>query len=248
MSNESPLISIITINLNNREGLRKTIDSVLELEFDSFEHVIIDGGSNDGSVELIEEYVKLTESKVSYWESKKDKGIYNAMNNGVSRANGRYCLFLNSGDYLHEPTALKKFNCTISDVDIIYGCILKLIDDQLIPHPPHSKINFSTFVTDTLPHPATLIKKKALIKTRGYDESLKIVSDWKFFLIAIFKNNASFRFVNENITIFDMNGISSNTINWNLIKAERKQTLEQYFFWKYFLWKLQQRISNKILK
>ena len=89
-------LSIITINYNNCEGLRETILSVVEQTCKQFEWIIVDGGSQDGSVALLEQY----RSYFSYWCSETDKGIYNAMNKGLQHAHGEYCLFLNSGDRL----------------------------------------------------------------------------------------------------------------------------------------------------
>ena len=87
-------LSVITINFNNRDGLRKTIESVVKQTYKDFEYIIIDGGSTDGSVDVIKEYA----DKIDYWVSEPDKGIYNAMNKGIDVAKGEYCIFMNSGD------------------------------------------------------------------------------------------------------------------------------------------------------
>ena len=93
-------LSIITINLNNREGLQKTIESVISQTFRDFEWIVIDGGSTDGSAELIKQYA----AHFAYWVSESDKGIYNAMNKGIRQAKGEWLQFLNSGDQLYEET------------------------------------------------------------------------------------------------------------------------------------------------
>ena len=87
-------LSIITINYNNKKGLLKTIDSIKEQSFTDFEWIIIDGGSTDGSVEIIRE----NESRIAYWISEHDKGVYDAMNKGILHANGLWLNFMNSGD------------------------------------------------------------------------------------------------------------------------------------------------------
>ena len=87
-------LSVITINFNNRDGLRKTIESVVNQTYNDFEYIIIDGGSTDGSVDVIKEYA----DRIDYWVSEPDKGIYNAMNKGIDVAKGEYCIFMNSGD------------------------------------------------------------------------------------------------------------------------------------------------------
>ena len=97
-------LSIITINYNNLAGLQKTIESVVSQTFRDFEWIVIDGGSVDGSRELIERYA----NSFSYWVSEPDKGIYNAMNKGIVVAKGDYLLFLNSGDWLCDEMALER--------------------------------------------------------------------------------------------------------------------------------------------
>ena len=98
----SPLLTIITVNLNNREGLQRTIDSVVEQTFTDYEWIVIDGGSTDGSRELIEQYA----DHFTYLVSEPDKGIYNAMNKGIAHAKSDWLQFLNSGDWLTEKDVL----------------------------------------------------------------------------------------------------------------------------------------------
>ena len=81
-------LSVITINYNNRDGLKKTIESVVNQTYKDFEYIIIDGGSTDGSVEVLKEY----SDKIDYWVSEPDKGIYNAMNKGIDIAKGEYVM------------------------------------------------------------------------------------------------------------------------------------------------------------
>ena len=95
--------SIITVNYNNKEGLRKTIESVISQTFRDFEYIVIDGGSSDGSAELLKEY----SDKITYWVSEPDKGIYNGMNKGIAKATGDYLNFMNSGDCFYDQQVLK---------------------------------------------------------------------------------------------------------------------------------------------
>lgn len=91
-------LSIITVNLNNRDGLKRPIDSVVSQTFTNYEWIVIDGGSTDGSRELIEQY----SNHFAYWCNEPDKGIYNAMNKGIAHAKGEWLQFLNSGDVLYS--------------------------------------------------------------------------------------------------------------------------------------------------
>ena len=96
-------LSVITINYNNRDGLRKTIESVVNQTCRDFEYIIIDGGSTDGSVDVIKQYA----DRIDYWVSEPDKGIYHAMNKGIAVAHGEYLNFMNSGDCFYESTVVE---------------------------------------------------------------------------------------------------------------------------------------------
>ena len=112
----NPLVSIITVNLNNVEGLKKTLQSVLEQTYKNIDWIIIDGGSSDGSCELIEHY----SDSFSYWVSESDKGIYNAMNKGIRVAKGKYVQFLNSGDCFLDKNVLDDVFSEEHDADILF--------------------------------------------------------------------------------------------------------------------------------
>ena len=109
--------SIITINYNNVEGLRNTIKSVVNQTYTDYEFIIIDGGSTDGSVEVIKEYANI----ITYWVSEPDKGIYNAMNKGIEVANGEYLNFMNSGDCFYNNDVLQKVADYHLEKDMIVG-------------------------------------------------------------------------------------------------------------------------------
>jgi glycosyltransferase involved in cell wall biosynthesis len=96
-------LSIITINKDNARGLEKTIQSVMGQTYNDFEYIVIDGASSDDSVDIIKRYA----DRMTYWVSEPDTGIYNAMNKGIRKAQGEYCLFLNSGDVLINSNSLK---------------------------------------------------------------------------------------------------------------------------------------------
>lgn len=97
-------ISIITVNFNNKDGLERTIKSVISQKPELYEYIIIDGGSTDGSVDVIKKHSQ----HIHYWVSEKDNGIYHAMNKGIAVATGDYCNFLNSGDTYHDSYVLSR--------------------------------------------------------------------------------------------------------------------------------------------
>jgi glycosyltransferase involved in cell wall biosynthesis len=218
-------ISIITINYNNLEGLQRTVESVVNQTWHEFEYIIIDGGSTDGSAE----YIESKKEHFDYWVSEPDKGIYNAMNKGIAKATGEYLLFLNSGDYLYSTRVLEENHSVIKDYDLIYFDLEALgeKETEIVSYP--EQIKFSYMLLGTLPHPATFIKTKIFDQFGLYDENLKIVSDWKFFMLALFKYNSTYFKVNQTLSVFCIGGISSDITNNELHNRERNEVLNSDF-------------------
>lgn len=214
--------SIITVNLNNVSGLDKTIQSLNNQSFQDFEHIIIDGNSIDNSVEVIRKYNE--QRRLLYWISEPDTGIYNAMNKGLKKATGEYCLFLNSGDYLYNNEVLKDaYNLEFKE-DIVYGNILMSNGTQY-DYSSEKEITFRYFLTCTLPHSCSFIKTSLFEKVGHFNEKLTIVSDWEFFLLAVCRYNVQLKKIPLLVTVFDLNGISSHKNNKSIIEQEKKQEL-----------------------
>lgn len=217
------LLSIITVNFNNLEGLKKTMASVLEQTWKEFQYIVIDGGSTDGSAA----YIESQSQHIDYWVSEPDKGIYNAMNKGIKVAKGQYLLFLNSGDELYDLEVLDKNNIAIHTEDFVYFDIFLIFANETKIHQYPEFLNYDSFMVGSLGHPTTFIKRSLFSKIGLYDESLKIVSDWKFFMIAILKYSCSSRKVNTVLAKFYLDGISSN--NNAVVQLERQKVLKEYF-------------------
>lgn len=221
------LLTIITINYNNKNGLIKTIDSVISQSYCNFEYIVIDGGSTDGSLEIIKKH----SDKIKYWLSEPDTGIYNAMNKGIRRASGEYLIFLNSGDSLANDNIIKQTVSSLTGEDIIYGNLLMQgSGESWIKFYP-STVKLSYLFEDSLPHSgAMFIHKKAFKENLAYyDETFKIISDWKWYTLAIFKLNHSYKHINEVIGVFDRSGISSKPENLKLLNDEKKAVLQKSF-------------------
>jgi glycosyltransferase involved in cell wall biosynthesis len=217
-------LSVITINYNNREGLEKTIKSVLAQSFTDFEYLIIDGGSTDGSVDVI----KKEEKRINYWVSEEDSGIYNAMNKAIKKATGEYCLFLNSGDYLKDATVLEEvFKAQRnSDAAILYGNLL--IDHgkgKLERSEMPSKLSVYQFMVSTLWHPVSFIRRELFQKYGVYDESFKIAADYDFFVKVILRHGVKTHYLPFTITVFNTEGIGSSDTYRDLQEEERHKSL-----------------------
>ena len=212
-------LSIISINLNNAPGLRKTIESVVSQTFTDYEYIIIDGGSTDGSVDVIKEYA----DRITYWVSELDKGIYNAMNKGILSANGEYCLFLNSGDYLNQVDALEKIFSSSNNEDLIYWDIVsesgKMTQQEVL--------TVYKFIYSTIGHPASLIKRKLFDLVGLYNESNRIASDWEFFLKLFLQIKFTYKYLNKSFTYCEAGGVSARKENKNLKYSERLLVLNR---------------------
>ena len=215
-------LSIITINRNNAEGLKRTVDSVASQICRDFEHIIIDGASTDGSVEVINEYVASPAGgNVSYWVSEPDSGIYNAMNKGIRKAKGDYCLFLNSGDSLYTDEVVQKM-LPYSKQNIPFICGKLKFDTGEIAAIDR-ELNQYNFYHFFIPHQSIFIQRK-LFDTYGlYDESLKIISDHVFFYMTMVKDHVQYKTVDEIISLYDTKGISTTA------SAESFHEYEAYF-------------------
>ena len=210
-------ISIITINYNYAEGLRKTIESVVTQSSHDYEYIVIDGGSTDGSVDVIKEYA----SQIDYWVSEPDGGIYNAMNKGIAIAKGDYCNFMNSGDVYFDKDVLKNVVCYQKNEDIIYGDIF-YSGQGVWPNP--DKITMKLFYKHALYHQTCFIRT-SLLKEKPYDEAFKIVSDWKWFIETIGLGHASYVHIPLTIVLYEGGGISES--NSALGREERSKAWKQ---------------------
>jgi len=207
-------LSIITINLNNKTGLEKTIKSVINQTFIDFEFIIIDGNSSDGSLEVIKHYA----NNITYWVSENDTGIYNAMNKGITKSLGEYCLFLNSGDSLVDSSVLQQvFSCSTNE-DIVSGNIYLISKKnqkrRLQKSLPSSQILFSDLFESSLNHQASFIRRSLFYEYGLYDENYRVISDWLFTIKALGMGNATYRFLDLIISEVDADGISGNILSF----------------------------------
>lgn len=224
-------LSIVSINRNNAAGLEKTLQSVAAQTFKEFEYIVIDGASTDGSVELIKQY----ESRFAHlkWVSEPDSGIYNAMNKGLRMASGEYIQILNSGDSLASNEVTERMLESLEkegNPSILYGNMVKCFPDgrRLTDKCfAGQEITMLGMFVGTLNHNPAYIRRDLFEKYGYYDEDLKIVSDWKWYLQAIILGGEQPRYVDLDVTLFDMEGVSET--NKELMQTERKMVLEQLF-------------------
>lgn len=217
-------LSIITINYNNKEGLVQTIASVRTQSTRDFEYIIIDGGSTDGSADII----KQNEDIVDYWVSERDHGIYEAMNKGVKAAKGEFLQFLNSGDCLNTRDVIKIVLPHLSDkIDLLSGYTARITGDGRHLREKAGSPDYLTVVSmfeAPLSHAGSFIRR-TLLEKRPYDERLRIVSDWKFFMETSLFDNVRYQHIDLDIAVFDSMGISSGASERHTL--ERKKVLDE---------------------
>lgn len=219
-------LSVITINLNNAEGLKKTIDSVLSQTYRDWEYILIDGDSTDGSVELIRSKAE----QLAFWVSEPDSGIYNAMNKGIQKAKGDYCLFLNSGDFFCDKNVLEKIFETPLQEEIVYGnMMINYGNGKIVLGTQPAEVTFEFMTYGTIWHPVSFINRKLLLELNGYDESYKIVGDYDFFVHALIVKNVSSKYRPVAVAEFNTQGIGSSEKYTELHQQERERVLKKYF-------------------
>lgn len=214
-------LSIITINYNNKAGLEKTAASIIsqtwrcltpspspEGEGSPWEWIIIDGGSTDGSREVIESLTTnpLTSNLISYWCSEPDKGIYNAMNKGIAHAKGNYVNFMNTGDTFYNEHVLEDIMPYISEckADVLYGNVSNVYSDHSEIKMFPERLSFRWLYNDTINHQASFCKLEKL-KSFMFDETYRIMADRKLWL-QLYLHGGSFKYVPMTMVSYDHTG------------------------------------------
>lgn len=219
-------LSIITVNRNDAEGLRRTIESVRRNAPRDREYIVIDGASSDGSVGVIEAAGDCVDS----WLSEPDSGVFQAMNKGIERASGDYCLFLNSGDALCDDSlvaAAGRIDGYSRDVYYFDAALVSGGSRMVVEYPKEIDVNF--FVSGMINHQNALIPR-ALFDTIGrFDESLRLSSDWLFFLKAAYSRSTRFIHLGPPIVEFALGGISNRAGSGDIIRREHEYGIRQVF-------------------
>lgn len=224
-------VSIITINYNNIEGLKQTVESVLAQTYSDKEYIVIDGGSKDGAVDFLK-----SKKNITYWVSEKDGGLYNAMNKGIRKSSGDYVIFMNSGDVFFDNNVLSDiFDGIVYDADVLYGSTIYKYGNGGILRKPRDL----SVMSYELPfcHQSCFIKGELMNKIE-YDESYKLIADYNFFYLG-WKKNWKFLLIHKIVSIYDTTGISADsTRKWQIYvewcKIHGKETNLLYFHFQNF--------------
>lgn len=208
MNRKAPLISIITVVFNSRDLLEKTIRSIISQKYKNIEYIVIDGGSTDGTIEIIRKY----ESNIKQWISEKDAGIYDAMNKGLSKANGEYVWFINSGDEIADQEVIEKIFNTDDNVDCYYGSSLLVYRDGSIEKETRipSQLTWRTMLDGmVVSHQAIIFRRRCV---GLYDLKYRLVSDHDWIIRGL-KTSKVIKRINIPFTKYLLGGISDKRFN-----------------------------------
>ncbi len=220
-------LSIITVCLNIKNEIERTCESIINQTYQDFEWIVIDGGSTDGTLDILEKY----KSRINILVSENDNGIYNAMNKGIKRSNGKYLNFMNGGDCFYNnntlENAIKYFN-TNADVYYSYAQFVVPDNKSFLKTTPRLLIE-KYFIHDCIPHQSTFIKKELFVKYGYYNENFKIVSDYENWIIFM-RNNCNFEFIDLITAVHYYDGISVSPEYTKIHSVERKAVIKKYFY------------------
>ncbi|KAB7892672.1 glycosyltransferase family 2 protein [Poseidonibacter ostreae] len=235
-----PLISIITVVYNGEEYLEETIQSVIDQNYENIEYIIIDGSSNDRTIDIIKKY----EDMVDYWVSEKDCGIYDAMNKGLDLISGDWTNFMNAGDGFYQSDTIQKLF-----LKNIYDQYVVIYGDTLFKYEKFSKkkkkLPISSFWKEMIfSHQSTFISVKEH-KKRHYDINLVIGADYKLFY-SLYINNFGFYYTDSVISVMAPDGISDKfRVKSILERYKVLKSINNKFYYKFFYTYL---IIKEILK
>lgn len=195
--NDKPLITIVTVCYNAAVAIEETILSVLDQTYPKIEYIIIDGGSTDGTVDIIKKYT----DRLAYWVSEPDKGIYDAMNKGIAAATGEYINFMNAGDKFYDKNVLSEFVPQINNEgDIIYGDVVYVLKKSRYRKKPLDLTYLSKGMVFC--HQSTFIRT-SFHKQHPYITTFKSAGDYKFLYDAYFVHKVAFQYIPMIVSLFD---------------------------------------------
>lgn len=217
-----PLVSIITVVRNNASGLGATVSAVLEQTYPDIEYFVIDGGSTDGTVDVLRRF----DDRIDYWLSERDTGLYDAMNKGIALVRDRdaYILFANSGDMLASPDAVESLVSESHGKDFVYAQE-RLTDGEIAAVVGH-EVSLGTLATDNICHAAAMVRKSVFDTVGSFDLRYRIVADYDFF-VRCFAHPVETRFVKRVIAEVGMFGLSET--NFMMLFRERLDVLRRHY-------------------
>lgn len=247
-------ISVVTVCLNVADTIEKTVESVLNQTYPNLEYIIMDGQSQDGTLEIIRSYER--DSRVKVY-SGKDSGLYNAMNKSIDVCTGDYILFLNSGDVLVNNTVLedvvKQINVGITaesqlsskalQPQVFYGNVIRVSEKKKITERyPGKHVVFKLLMMGKMPCHQGIFSSAEVMKKYRFDESYRICADFDFLLRCV-HDKVKMQYADVNVSIVDcVTGISSQDVNLDKMRAEDDRSIKKNYPMMYYVMWIPKRI------
>ena len=214
MDNQKRQYSIIVVTYNNADGLRRTLKSIRRLDYAQKEVVVIDGGSNDASLDVIAEHRDMVTTSVS----ERDNGIYNAMNKGIRLVTGDYVVFMNAGDEFANADVLSLVNRYDGDIILggdVYGGKQRM---------PKETMTLYDFLSIGICHQSVYYRRKVLQKY-GFDESYKLIADLKSVVEPLVKDRVTVSVVMDVLAVCEGGGLSKQ--RWRDTLTENRRLIDE---------------------
>jgi glycosyltransferase involved in cell wall biosynthesis len=231
-------ISVITVCFNNQSTIQDTIQSVLDQSYKNIEYIIIDGQSNDGTVEIIKSFG----SRISKFVSEPDVGMYDAINKGIKLASGEIVGILNSDDFFYNNTVLEKVADTLNNnnTDAVYGDALfvdRLNTDKIKRYYSSKHFNPEKFKSGFMPaHPSFYVKRDLFEKLGYYKTDYKIASDYELLVRFMYVNHIRCKYIEMPFVSMRTGGLSNKsilsniTLNKEIARACRENGIRTNYF------------------
>jgi glycosyltransferase involved in cell wall biosynthesis len=220
----APALSIVTVCLNDRAGLLRTLDSVARQAFRDFELVVVDGGSTDGSTELL----RSRAPSIARWVSERDSGVYDVQNKGVGMATGTWLLFLNAGDHLASDDALAQLFAAVHDEDLVYCDVVYSKQGIERPSRPPGALLLPYLLRSGICTQATIFRRTLVEKVGRHDTSLRILGDYDLILKLLLVERARARHVPVTLSVHYQDGLSTRPGSQERLAAERALVEARY--------------------
>lgn len=216
-------ISIITVSFNAADTIEQTIISVMEQTYKEIEYIVIDGGSNDGTVDILKKY----DDFISYWCSEPDNGIYDAMNKGVKISSGDYIQIIGSDDCLLDKNTIQKVVESINEDTDIFSASRYEVSEKYkcqVLKGNESARKIKNGELPWMPHTGVFVSSQYM-KKHLFDTSYKIVADYKFLLTAYMDEKIKFQYVDFPVAYFSLGGVSNN--GGDQLRKERERLFDE---------------------
>lgn len=243
-----PLVTIITVVYNGVKIIEETIKSVISQTYPNLEYIIIDGGSTDGTVDIIKKY----EYKISYWVSEKDNGVYVAMNKGTDLSVGEWVNFINAGDIFYDKDVIKKvFNQKNSNTDLVYGSAIEKKSDGTMVRKQATEALSELWKHAQFGHEGLFVKTE-ILKNNKFDLNYTVAADYDF-IMKCFYRSYIYQRVEVDVFIFSppcfsrQHWIKASIENWQIARKYKKTFLVDLYYFYNLLFSIFVKIIQKIV-